>query len=181
MHANPHDDDQSTRGVRTGTAQRPPEEPRPANPQARRNLLLLLALTVLLGAIPAGALIYWGYFASLSDPCYAYLFPGQICDFTSHGFVQYTYAQAVGFEMFQQWVDRVVGVVWALLTVRYALHVLRMQAIENAPGRPPATDNAPGDRGAYLRSRWLSRLSIAGIIICVVGVLILLFNPFLTI
>lgn len=70
--------------------------------------------------------------------------------------------------------------VWAQLAVRFVERGLRMQAVENASGRPIAGNWAQrADRGTYVRNRILSALTLAGMLICVAGVVVLLFNPFI--
>jgi hypothetical protein len=171
MSTNPHDDQRSAQRVHLGTEQRPPDGPKPANPQARRNFLLLLMLTILVGILPAGALIYWGYFAPLTASCnWQQYLPGAICDYSGVNF-NYSY------EMFRQSVDRVIGPIWVLLTLRFAVRGLGMQVVQNAPGRPIANDWSwaqPADQATYVRNRILSALTVAGVVICVLGVMVLL-------
>lgn len=182
MSMNPTDDTRSAQGARLATDQRPPEGPRPANPQARFNFLLLLAVASLIGVLPAAGLLYSGYLASPGDACNTiFLFPGQVCDYTSLSGTSISAAQALSMEQWAQWIDRLIGVVWALLTIRYTVRAIRMQAVQNAPGRPIANDFSwlrPADQATYTRNRIVSFLSRAGIVICVVGVmLLLLLNP----
>ena len=177
MSTHPSDDTRSAHGVRLGTERRHSDDPKPANPQGRRNFLLLLMLTMLFGVLPAGALIYWGYFAPLTAACnWQRYLPGAICDYSGVNF-NYSSAQLLSYEMFRQSVDRVIGPIWVLLTLRFAVRGLRMQAVENAPGRPVANDWSwaqPADHSTYRRNRVLSSLTVAGMIICVAGVLVLL-------
>jgi hypothetical protein len=177
MSTNPYDDQRSAPGVHLGTEQRPSDFPKPANPQARRNFLLLLVLTILLGILPAGALIYWGYFAPLTATCNWQMYlPGAICDYSGVN-LNYSSAQLLSYEMFRQSVDRVIGPIWALLTLRFAVRGLGMQVVQNAPGRPIANDWSwaqPADQATYVRNRILSALTVAGVVICVLGVMVLL-------
>lgn len=182
MSTNPSDGTHPTQGARLATDQRPPDGPRPANPQARFNFLLLLAVAFLIGVLPAAGLIYSGYFASPGDACGTiFLIPGQVCDYTSLSGTSISSAQAMSMELWAQWIDRIIGVVWALLTIRYTVRAIRMQAVQNAPGRPIADGSSwlrPGDQATYARDRIISFLSRAGIVICVAGVmLLLLLNP----
>jgi hypothetical protein len=185
MSWNPYDYNRGAPGVRIGTQRRSPNDPDSGNPQGTRGVILWLLLIFLIGVLPAGALIYWGYFVPLMTWCSSHpLIAGELCDFTS-GLVHhhYDYSQAFADELFKQWVERVIGIVWALLTLRYVVVRLRQNAaVESfsadepgaSLGAPPAS---PDRSGAYVRDRILSTLNTLGMVVCGLGVLALILVP----
>ncbi|HEX9412279.1 MAG TPA: hypothetical protein VF916_02145 [Ktedonobacterales bacterium] len=168
--------DSSRRYRQSISAPPKPDKPAPANPQARFHRVLLIFHVLLLGVLPVATLIFLGYFAPPTVTCNGKpMGPGGVCTYHGHN---YTYAQGLSVIMFDQWVARVVSIVWALVTVRFAILTLRSQAIENARGVLTVGDwPRPADRGTARRNRALSTLTTVGIIICVLGVLVLLYIP----
>jgi hypothetical protein len=156
-----------------------------SSPEGQRAFALWLLAIFLIGVLPAGALIYWGYFVPLMTWCSSHpLIAGELCDFTS-GLVHhhYDYSQAFADELFKQWVERVIGIVWVLLTLRYVVVRLRQNAaVESfsadepgaSLGAPPAS---PDRSGAYVRDRILSTLNSLGMVVCGLGVLALILVP----
>jgi hypothetical protein len=132
---------------------------------------------LLLGVLPVAALVYVGYIEPPTVTCNGQIMgPGGVCTYRHN----YTYAQGLSVVMFAQWVARVVSAVWALLTVGFAIMGVRMQAAENAPGVPTVGPwPRQADPGTARRNRVLSTLTRIGIIICVLGVLVLLYVPLL--
>jgi hypothetical protein len=80
-----------------------------------------------------------------------------------------------------QWVERVIGVIWALLALRFLVRVFRGSAQDRAevaaePSEALATETT-GSTAAYRRERVVSTLTVIGMVSCAVGVLLLLFIP----
>jgi hypothetical protein len=180
MSWNPYDYNRGAPGVRIGTQRRSPNDPDSGNPQGARGVILWLLLIFLIGVLPAGALIYWGYFTPFVVTCGAQpLYHGQVCDYNLFDVnYQYTYAQAIINETWRQWIERVIGVVWALLTVRFVAGRLRRNATEQAPAAPEPGSGVPSDASrAYRRGRLVSALTTIGIVLCALGVVALAFIP----
>lgn len=163
--------------------ERSPDDPQQGSSQGVRGFVAWLFVIALAGVLPAAVLIYWGYIAPLTPTCQSVpMVHGQICDLPvvpgSLATPQsYTYAQAVTYEMFRQWVDRVIGPVWALVTLSFIVARVRQRAFERAPDQPPQApvSSTPSGGTTYRRGRLLGALRTVGIVICALGVLALLF------
>lgn len=170
-------------GLGNRQEKRSPDDPDQGNPQGARGFILWLLLIVLLGVLPAAALIYWGYIVPLTPTCDATpMVPGQICDYTATGYAvaihhHFTYAQALTYETFRQWVDRVLSLVWVLLTLGFIVPRMRQSAAERDSAMPTPGATPGGGGAAYRRGRMASTLRAIGFVICALGVLALLLVP----